>query len=119
MYLLFAVINDEDILDDLITGWLDIGVTDATILESTDLLQLISHQIPIFAGFRGLTSSGIRHNKTIFTAISEKAMLDKAVEYLEFLCRKTNKPHQGVYFVAPLISFSRLGISTNPQKNNR
>ena len=115
MYLLFAVINNEDILDDLITGWLDMGVTGATILESTDLLQLISHQIPIFAGFRGLTSSGMRHNKTIFTVIDEKSKLDQAVEYLEFLCREINEPHQGIYFVAPLISFSHLGRSRGPQ----
>lgn len=119
MYLLFAVINDEDILDDLITGWLDIGITDATILESTDLLQLISHQIPIFAGFRGLTSSGMRHNKTLFTVIDEKPKLDQAVEYLEFLCRKTNEPHQGIYFVAPLLSFSHLGSQTSPSKSKK
>ena len=116
MYLLFVVINNEDILDDLITGWLDIGVTDATILESTDLLQLISHQIPIFAGFRGLTSSGMRHNKTIFTVVDEEQKLDQAVEYLEFLCCKTNEPQQGIYFVAPLISFSHLGSSADPLK---
>ena len=116
MYLLFAVINNEDILDDLITGWLDMGVTDATILESTDLLQLISHQIPIFAGFRGLTSTGMRHNKTIFTVIDEQPKLDKAVEYLEFLCRKTDEPHQGIYFVAPLVSFAHLGSPKDTSK---
>lgn len=114
MHLLVAVINDEDILNELITGWLDIGVTGATILESTDFLQIISHHIPIFAGFRGLTSGGMRHNKTIFAAIDEKKTLDQAVDFLEFLCRKTNKPHQGVYFVAPLISFSRLGVTPAP-----
>ena len=92
------------------------GVTDATILESTDLLQLISHQIPIFAGFRGLTSTGMRHNKTIFTVIDEKPKLDKAVEYLEFLCRKINEPNQGIYFVAPLLSFSHLGNSGDSSK---
>ncbi|MCP4106805.1 MAG: hypothetical protein GY749_14920 [Desulfobacteraceae bacterium] len=109
MYLLIAVINDEELLEDIITGWIDIGITGATVLESTDLLQLISYNIPIFAGFRSLTSGGMRHNKTIFTAISDKEILDQAVAYLESVCRETGKPGQGVYLVAPLVSFGKLG----------
>ncbi len=65
MFLLIAVINEEELLDELITGWLDIGITGATVIETTDLLQLISHHIPIFAGFRTLNSGGMTHNKTI------------------------------------------------------
>jgi nitrogen regulatory protein P-II 1 len=70
MNLLIAVLNDESLLDDLITGWLDIGITGATVVESTDLIQLISDHIPIFAGFRSLTSGGGHHNKTLFRRIS-------------------------------------------------
>ena len=109
MYLLIAVINNEELLDELITGWMDIGITGATVVESTDLLQLISNHIPIFAGFRSLTSGGSIHNKTILTAIKEKDMLDQAIEYLGMLFFNTGKPHQGVYFVSPLVSFGRLG----------
>ncbi|MBN1932085.1 MAG: hypothetical protein JW786_10815 [Desulfobacterales bacterium] len=110
MNLLIAVINNEELLDDLITGWLDIGITGATIIESTDFLQLISHHIPIFAGFRALTSGGMRHNRTLFTAIEDQTVLNQAVAYLEALCRETGKPHQGIYFVVPLTNFGRLGV---------
>lgn len=110
MYLLFAVIENEDILDDLITGWMDLGVSGATVIETTGALQLITQHIPIFAGLRSLTSGGGRHNKTIFTAIHTDELLDTAVSFLENLCQKTEKPHQGVYFVTPLTHFGRLGI---------
>ena len=113
MYLLIAVINNEELLDELMTGWLDIGVTGATVAETTDLLQLISNHIPIFAGFRSLTSGGMRHNKTLFTAIEERERLDQAVAFLEMLCRNTEKPHQGVYFVSPLMAFGRLGLEVD------
>jgi nitrogen regulatory protein P-II 1 len=79
VYLLIVVINDDDILEDLITGWLDIGITGATVVESTDLLQLISHHIPIFAGFRSFAGTGIRHNKTLLIGIEKKQILDNAV----------------------------------------
>ena len=114
MYLLFAVINDEDLLDELIMGWLDIGVEGATVVETTDLLQMISNHIPIFAGFRSLSSGGSLHNKTLFTAIEGRGTLDQAVAYLEDLCLKTGRPHQGVYFVAPLVSMGRLGLEVDP-----
>ncbi|MCD6185576.1 MAG: hypothetical protein J7K84_07295 [Deltaproteobacteria bacterium] len=109
MYLLIVVINNEEILDDLLTGWLDMGITGATIVESTDSLQLISHHIPIFAGFRTLTSGGTLHNKTLFTAIENMKILDKAVDYLETLCSDTGMSSQGIYFVLPLVRFKRLG----------
>lgn len=108
--LLIVVINNEELLDRLITGWLDIGITGATVAETTDLLQLISHHIPIFAGFRSLTSGGTIHNKTLFTAIENREILDKAVAYLEMICSQTGKPHQGVYFIAPIKAFGRLGL---------
>lgn len=109
MYLLFAVIENEDLLDDLITGWMDLGVSGATVIETTGALQLITQHIPIFAGLRSLTSGGGRHNKTIFTAIHSDELLNAAISFLEMLFDATGKPHQGVYFAAPLSHFGRLG----------
>jgi nitrogen regulatory protein P-II 1 len=117
MYLLIAVLNDEELLDELITGWLDIGITGATVIETTDLLQLISHHIPIFAGFRTLTSGGMTHNKTIFTAIEKRRTLDQAVAYLEALFREAGRPHMGMYCVAPLLSIGRLGLEVDQNQH--
>jgi hypothetical protein len=119
MYLLMVVINNEDLLDDLITGWLDIGITGATVLESTDFVQLISTHIPIFAGFRTLTGGGMHHKKTIIAAVEKKSALDNAVAFLESLCKKPGKPHQGVYFVAPLLQFAHLGSPLDPSDRKR
>ncbi len=110
MYFLVAVINNEDILDDLITGWLDIGITDATVIETTDSLQLISHNVPIFAGFRSLTSGGMPHNKTIFTASEDREILDQGIAFLEKICSDSGKPDQGICFVVPVEKLIRLGI---------
>lgn len=117
MYLLVAVINDEELLDELMTGWLDIGVTGATVVESTDLLQLISHHVPIFAGFRTLTSGGMTHNKTIFTAIDRRQILDQAVAYLEALFHDAGRPHMGMYCVLPLLRAGKLGLEVDPKQH--
>ncbi len=111
MYLLFAVIENEDLLDELITGWMDLGISGATVIETTGALQLITQHVPIFAGLRSLTSGGGRHNKTIFTAINNKDTLNLAIAFMEDLFRKTEKPHQGIYFVTPLSHFGHLGLN--------
>ncbi len=111
MNLLIAVINNEELIGELITGWLDIGITGATVIESTDFLQLISTHIPIFAGFRTLTSGGMRHNKTLFAGVHDKKVLKQAIAFLESLCLETGKPAQGVYFVIPVSDFGQLGAS--------
>lgn len=114
MYLLLAVIENEDLLDEIITGWMDLGISGATVIETTGALQLITQHVPIFAGLRSLTSGGGRHNNTIFTAIKNEELLRSAIAFLEDLCRKTEKPHQGVYLVAPLTHFGRLGSNQTP-----
>lgn len=109
MYLLIAVINNEELLEELITGWLDMGITGSTVIETTDSLQLISHHVPIFAGFRSFTSGGMKHNKTLFTVIETERRCTDACEFLEALCSEKEAPHQGIYCVLPLTRFNRLG----------
>ena len=109
MYLIITVINNEELLDELITGWLDIGITGSTVIETTDSLQLISYHVPIFAGFRALTSGGMQHNKTLFSIIESQDLLDQALAFLKAICQDTQKAHQGVYCVVPLSQSGRLG----------
>ena len=110
MFLLVAVINNDELLDELITGWIDLGVTGATVIETSGALQLVSRHIPVFAGFRSLTSGGESHNRTIFTAIEGDDLLNQAISFLEEICRAVGQPSQGVYFVTPLTKFGRLGV---------
>ncbi|RLC08187.1 MAG: hypothetical protein DRI57_24485, partial [Deltaproteobacteria bacterium] len=59
------------------------------------------------------------HNKTLFTVIEDQEILNEAVAYLETLCRETGKPHQGIYFVTPLLDFGRLGLEVDSEKRQR
>ncbi len=109
MQLLIAVINDEGILDDLITGWMELGVAGGTVIESQGMLSYISDHVPIFAGFRSLASGGMPHNKTLMAAIQDQEVLEKAIRFLQKLSEEAGKEHQGVYFVLPMAEFGHLG----------
>lgn len=119
MYLLTSVINNEELIDELITGWLDIGITGSTVIESIDSLQLISHHVPIFAGFRVLTGGGMSRSKTLFTIIENKTILNTAVNYLIKLCKETGEAHQGIYFVTELSDFGRLGEDIDDDQHKK
>lgn len=115
MFLLVAVLNEEEVLDDVLTGWIEIGVTGATVLDSTDSLQLVSHHVPIFAGFRALTSGGMRHNRTLFAVIESEAVLDQAIGLLESVC-SGKESSLGIWFTLPVARFRRLGATLNDEE---
>ena len=119
MQLLIVVIDNEDILEDLLTGWLDIGVTGATLLDSTDSLELLSHHVPLFAGFRSLSGGRQRHTKTLLSAIEAPAVLEQAVCFLENLCARDGNGSGGVYMIVPLSAIGRLGRSNHPAQRQR
>ena len=79
MHLLVFVLNKEELLDEILTGLVDIGVSGATVIDSMGMLQVISQDVPIFAGFRSMTTGGRPHNKTVFSVIREEEILKEAI----------------------------------------
>ncbi|NIQ39849.1 MAG: hypothetical protein GTN81_14865 [Proteobacteria bacterium] len=111
MHLLVFVLNKEELLDEILTGLLDIGVSGATVIDTMGMLQVISQDIPIFAGFRSMTTGGRAHNKTVFSVIREEEILKEAIALIEETCLQFQEPTIGILFTAPLDYFSHLGPS--------
>lgn len=52
---LFLIILDRaELIDDLLTGFLDIGVPGATVVESRGMGSIIRQEMPVFAGLASL-----------------------------------------------------------------
>ncbi len=54
MQLLVAVINESERLDEILSGFLELGITGATIINSEGMGRVLTHDIPIFAGLQTL-----------------------------------------------------------------
>ncbi len=52
--LLVLIAKDEAVMDELITGMLDVGITGATIVESKGLGAILHQDMPIFSGLASL-----------------------------------------------------------------
>ena len=65
MQLLVAVINSPEKLDDILSGFLELGITGATVIDSEGMGRVLSHDIPIFAGLQTLMSRSRPENRTV------------------------------------------------------
>lgn len=101
MELLLAVINDPEKLDDVLSGFVELGITGATIVNTEGMGRLLSHDIPIFAGLQTLISRSRPQNRTIFSVIEDEKV-EPALALLQDVCGDLNRPATGIAFTIPL-----------------
>jgi nitrogen regulatory protein P-II 1 len=81
LYLVIIILNKEEILDDLLSILVELGVTDVTIVESQSMGGVLAHRIPIFAGLRLQLGGEKIYSRTIF-AITDDKGIDKKIDYM-------------------------------------
>lgn len=101
MQLLIAVINQEEKLDEIISGFMELGVTGATIVNSEGMGRVVSHDIPIFAGLEALGSLSRPQNQTIFTVLQDEKV-DQVISLLQEICGDLDNPATGIVFTLPV-----------------
>jgi nitrogen regulatory protein P-II 1 len=99
---MILVLNREELLQEVLSGFLEIGITGATIVDSMGMGRILAHDIPIFAGLRGMLAGGRPHNKTIFSVLPDRETYDKAAELIEDICGILSNPGNGILFAIPL-----------------
>ncbi len=101
MHLLIAVVNDPEKVDDILSGFLELGITGATIINTEGMGRVLSHDIPIFAGLQTLISRSRPQNRTIFSVV-ESEKVDPAIALLQEVCGDLTAPATGIAFTVPL-----------------
>ncbi len=101
MQLLIAVINHEEKVDDVLAGFVELGITGATIVSSEGMGRVLSHDVPIFAGLRSLVSRSRPSNQTLFSVI-EDDKVDSAIALIEEVCGSLSQPGAGIVFAVPI-----------------
>lgn len=101
MQLLIAVINHVEQVDDILAGFVELGITGATILDSEGMGRVLSHDVPIFAGLRSLTARSRPSNQTLFSVI-EDDKVDAAIALIQEVCGDLDSPGAGIVFTLPL-----------------
>jgi nitrogen regulatory protein PII len=113
MKLLILFLNREELLEDILSYFVEMGITGATIVESVGMGRVLTYDIPIFAGFRDLMAGSRPYNKTIFT-VAEESLVAEAVEGIQKICVENEGPGTGLLVILPVEEMVKLGSKTNP-----
>lgn len=116
MQLLLAVINDPEKLDMVLSGFLEIGITGATVVSSEGMVKHLSHDVPIFAGLQTLISRSRPQNRTIFSVVADEKV-DAALALLQDICGNLDDPATGIAVTVPVSRV--LGLAPALQREDR
>jgi len=101
MKLAIIVLHRIELLEDLLTAFLEIDIPDANVTDSVGMKHIISHDIPIFAGLMDSFAGTSPKSKTILVRI-EDAMQKKLTEVVKDICSDPDEPESGYMMVLPL-----------------
>ena len=100
MKLVVIFLNRAEYLEDLLSAFLEIGVSGATVLNSMGMGRIISENIPIFAGLQDAFAGSSPVNKTIL-AVVEEEMVDKMADAVQDICGSFDEPGCGIMISLP------------------
>ena len=101
MKLLILILNKVEKLEEVLEGFIEIGISGATIIDSVGMGHIICQEVPIFAGLRFMFSGAKPHNKTIFSVIKDEKE-ESALRILKKILGDINEPGTGIVFTIPL-----------------
>ena len=101
MKLLILILNKVEKLEEVLEGYLEIGITGATVIDSVGMGHILSEEVPIFAGLRFMFAGTKPHNKTIISAIKDENE-KPAIDILKKILGDLNQPGTGIIFTIPI-----------------
>ena len=102
MDLLVCVIDDETKLNALLAGFVDLGITGATVLQSQGMGRRLGSKLPATGELQALLASVRPENTTVFSVIETQEKLEAAVALAQRVSGDLDAPGTGIVFTVPL-----------------
>lgn len=100
MVLMIVILNQPQLLDDLLTGFLDLGVRGATVVESRGMGQIIRQEMPIFAGLAGMF--GEHTGSRMVMSVMPDTLAESVFKLVEEIAGALDAPNTPVCFTLPI-----------------
>jgi nitrogen regulatory protein PII len=101
MRLLVAVINDREKLDEMLSGFIELGITGATVVSTEGMGRVLSQDIPVFAGLQSLTGGARPQNYMVLSVLAE-AKVAPVVALIQDVTGGLDAPATGIVFTLPV-----------------
>ncbi len=103
MELLIVILNKEEFLNDVLSAFVEAGITKGTIIHSEGMGGILAYDMPVFAGLRQLMGDSKKHNnKTILALIKDDSVIPELKKILQDAGVDFARPGNGVMFSVPV-----------------
>ena len=79
---LFCVVKDYRQRDMILEGFLELGITGATIVDAHGMAQVLSKDVPIFAGLSSLFPRG-SSDSSLILSVMDRSKRDEVISLIE------------------------------------
>jgi nitrogen regulatory protein PII len=110
MKLLFIVLNSTDMIEEVLEGLIEVGVTGATVVDSVGMGHIIE-DVPLFAGMRNIFRAAKPRNNMIFSVISD-GQAPETLQVLDKIIGCSQQKGHGIAFTVPIDA--AIGVCREP-----
>ena len=79
MQLLAVILHHEEVLDDVLATLVEYELPDSVVVESRTGLELLEHDLPVFAGVRSLIPGGLDFCRLVLCLIEDTALAQEVM----------------------------------------
>ncbi|MEZ4469659.1 MAG: hypothetical protein R3F60_02425 [bacterium] len=101
MLLLICVLKDYRRVEDLLLGFVGLGIAGATVVEGRGMGQILSDEHPLFVSIRGLFPGSLRDSHVVFS-VTDEARAQAGMALFEQIAGDARQPGTGIAFTVPV-----------------
>jgi len=102
MFMIMAVLDNPDYLDQVLQAWENAGIRGATIVESTGIQRLRHANVPMRFFFQQPQTMVEQGHLTLFVIVEDEKMVQDCLHATESIVTDLDGPNTGVFAAWPL-----------------
>jgi len=111
MFMIMFVLDNSDLLEEVLGSWAELGVTGATIAETSGLQRLRRKRIPMRFNYGGIGAIEEVGNITLLAIVKNEQIVEECLKAAEKVVGDLDAPNTGVFSAWPLMMTK--GINPN------
>lgn len=100
MRLALIILDESELLDDVLMGLVDLGVTGATVVDSRGMGQIIRQDVQIFTGLANLFPETSR--SVLIFSVMKASLVSSVFDMVDEVVGQIDRPNSAVCFSLPV-----------------
>ena len=96
-----CIVKSHRHAEEILMGFLELGIRGATVIDGRGMGQIISADIPIFAGFKALFPVGGGSTYVVLSVMDDE-LVTRAVQLIDEVTGGLDQPGAGFLFTLPV-----------------